>query len=166
MWRNHNDRFNQSVPINLHHIRIDWISAAKHSLFHFIPSLDILQMFLKFTGPHGSSGVSHVSPHHLMVRYIIKSTVVHLGNFPMELSSTGVKTLIWRMCVSLPFWWLASTAIWIMKVLIGSLVRWNKTKQNFNVFGNPHMVNTNTQYRQRIQIFQIKVFYGHTEYVP
>lgn len=61
----------------------------------------------------------------------MKSTVVHRGNFPMELSSTGVKTLICRMCVSLPFWWLARTAIWIMKVLIGSFVRLRerKTKQ-------------------------------------
>lgn len=31
------------------------------------------------------------------------------------------------MCVSLPFWWLASTAIWIMKVLIGSFVRLKTT---------------------------------------
>lgn len=56
----------------------------------------------------------------------------------MELSSTGVKTLICRICVSLPFWWLARTAIWIMKVLIGSFVRlkdskWEKIKYFKNV---------------------------------
>lgn len=63
---------------------------------------------------------------HLMERYIMKSIVVHLGNFPMELSSTGVYTLICLMWVSLPFWWLAKTAIWIIKVRIGFL--WESVK--------------------------------------
>lgn len=36
-----------------------------------------------------------------------------------ERLSTGEWTLICRMCVSLPFWWLLITAIWIMKVRIG-----------------------------------------------
>lgn len=58
---------------------------------------------------------------YLMERYIMKSIVVHLGNLPMELSSTGVYTLICLMWVSLPFWWLARTAIWIMKVRMGFL---------------------------------------------
>lgn len=66
---------------------------------------------------------------HLIVRYIIKSTVVQRGNFPIELSSTGVKTLICRICVSLPFWWLARTAIWIIKVLIGSFVLLKDSKE-------------------------------------
>lgn len=51
----------------------------------------------------------------------MKSIVVHLGNLPIELSSTGVYTLICLMWVSLPFWWLARTAIWIINVRIGFL---------------------------------------------
>lgn len=58
---------------------------------------------------------------YLMERYIMKSIVVHLGNLPIELSSTGVYTLICLMWVSLPFWWLARTAIWIINVRIGFL---------------------------------------------
>ena len=60
-------------------------------------------------------------PGHLMERYIMKSIVVHRGNLPTELSSTGVYTLICLMWVSLPFWWLASTAICIMNVRVGFL---------------------------------------------
>lgn len=36
------------------------------------------------------------------------------------------------MWVSLPFWWFASTAIWIMKVLMGSFVRYNSNIQYQN----------------------------------
>lgn len=61
-----------------------------------------------------------------MERYIMKSIVVHLGNLPIELSSTGVYTLICLMWVSLPFWWLARTAIWIINVRIGFL--WGSVK--------------------------------------
>jgi len=72
-----------------------------------------------------SSGMSEL---HLMVAYCCMWTVVNVGwRRVMPVASyTGEWILIWRRCVSRPFWWLESTAIWIMNArtalaVVGSL---------------------------------------------
>lgn len=56
-----------------------------------------------------------------MQAYWLMLTLVKLGLCATDRSWTGECTFICRMCVSRPFWWFESTAIWIMKVLIGLL---------------------------------------------